>query len=294
MESQANFSPYPQEQFDPKNSAIQLNDQFSNTASHFSPSNNATLSSFPLQELIDFHKKKFHKAMIYIVAILGLFVLAGLILLILSFTLPQCKDSSASCTRPDITLLVIGITFTSTGILIVLLAIGCGFYQLRRQINDLIDPRITQNPIIWRLDGAEWSHYLDYIHGPNRQWTQIAPLSSFCCRQSTYHRLMDRQYGHIVLYWNGLIIDELYLVSFRQYELQNIELMNFDPNQRIHGLRIHTYLKAGKNSRDCYFDVFAPSTVSLQELQAIIQSYYGIMTDSTGARLTTLGLRLFT
>ncbi|CAF1185971.1 unnamed protein product [Adineta ricciae] len=294
MESQPNFSTIAQEHPDMKHTVIPVENPSSTIASMFSETANAAFSSAPVLELLDFHKNKFRKTMIYIVLLFSLFILTGLILLIISFVLPKCDTSLEPCKRTDLALLIMGSTFIGTGALIILLVIGCASCQFRKQMNDLTDPRITQNPIIWRYDGIEWSRFLDYIHGPNRQWTEVAPLSSFCCRQSTYNRLLDRQHGHVVLYWNGLIIDELHFVSFRQYELQTIEVMNFDPSQQIHGLRIHTYLKAGKNSRDCYFDVFAPSRVSLLELQGIVQLYMGRMSNSMSARLASLGLSLFT
>ncbi|CAF3978875.1 unnamed protein product [Adineta steineri] len=77
-----------------------------------------------------------------------------------------------------------------------------------------------QQPVVCRLDGEQWVRYLNYTHDPNRIWTEKTRFSSFCCRRSTYERLMNRQYGHIILHENVLIIDELYFISFREYTLQ--------------------------------------------------------------------------
>ncbi|CAF4673404.1 unnamed protein product, partial [Rotaria magnacalcarata] len=63
------------------------------------------------------------------------------------------------------------------------------------QLSDFNDPRILENAIVWRLDGEEWIRYLNYIHGPDRQWRAAAPLSSFCCRRASYEQLMNHQYG---------------------------------------------------------------------------------------------------
>jgi hypothetical protein len=162
-----------------------------------------------------------------------------------------------------------GSIFLGTSILVLLAYALYYFCVLKKQFNDLDNPAITQQPIIWRLDGEEWIRYLNYIYGPDRKWGQVDPLISFCCRQSTYDR-----------------------VIFRGYALQKIQLLNFNSHGQIQGLRIHTYFKDGKYSRDCYFDVFAPSSVSSEQLQIISQSYTGLMSGSTSYRLAVLGLHL--
>jgi hypothetical protein len=222
----------------------------------------------------------------------GIFGLLGLILLITSFALPQCDDSIDQCNHTDSIVLGMGSILLGTSILALLAYALYYFCVLKKQFNDLDNPAITQQPIIWRLDGEEWIRYLNYIYGPDRKWGQVDPLISFCCRQSSYDRVINRQFGHIILYWNGLIIDELYFISFRRYALQKIQLLNFNSHGQIKGLRIHTYFKDGKYSRDCYFDVFAPSSVSSEQLQIISQSYTGLMSGSTGYRLAVVGLHL--
>ncbi|CAF1508926.1 unnamed protein product [Adineta steineri] len=114
---------------------------------------------------------------------------------------------------------------------------------------------------------------LNYTHDPNRVWTEKARFSSFCCRHSTYERLMNRQYGHIILHENGLIIDELYFISFRVYTLQSVQILYINQHPQKRGLRIHTYFQAGEYSRNCYFDLFAPSSVSLKQIQALARAY---------------------
>jgi len=284
MESQSNLFYNDQPKPNNNNTTIDMNDQPPyNPESQFSPRTNFTLDSLPLSDLIDFHKKRSRKHMTYVVLVFGIIALIGLALLIASFAIPNnCISGGRDCSSTKIVFLTMGSTFLGMGILFILIGAGCGFYQLKRQHNDLNETENGQQPIVWRLDGEEWIRYLNYIHGPNRTWNEIAPLSCFCCRRSSYDRLMDRQHGYIVLYGNGLIIDELYFISFRQYSLLNIELLDVsqqEPRQRILGLRIYTYLKAGKNSRHCHFDVFAPSSVSSEQLKTIAQSYSAKMTN---------------
>jgi hypothetical protein len=142
---------------------------------------------------------------------------------------------------------------------------------VKRQFNDFNDIESREQPIIWRLEGEEWLRYLNYIHGPDRQWWIMNPFSSFCWRQSSYDRLSNRRYGHIVLFSKGFIIDELHFISFRTYSLTGIEILAADEQTR--GLRIHTYLSAGKNSRNVYFDLFAPSSVPMAQVQAIARLF---------------------
>ncbi|CAF3999414.1 unnamed protein product [Adineta steineri] len=131
-----------------------------------------------------------------------------------------------------------------------------------------------QQPVLWRLDGEQWARYLNYIYGPNRIWTERSSSSSFfCCRRSTYERLMNRQHGHIILHEKGLIIDELYFVSFRDYTLQDVKILYIDANSKIIGLRIHTYFQDGKYNHYCYYDLFAPSSVSLEQIQTLARAY---------------------
>ncbi|CAF3269709.1 unnamed protein product [Rotaria sp. Silwood2] len=127
--------------------------------------------------------------------------------------------------------------------------------------------------IFWRLDGEEWTRFLDYIHGPDRQWTYLPALSWFCCRRRSYERLMNRQYGHIILCEHGFIIDELHFISFRSFTLASIEVQNFGQDSSILGLRLHGRLSAGKSTRSVDFDLFAPSSIRREQLHAITEQY---------------------
>ncbi|CAF3732075.1 unnamed protein product [Rotaria socialis] len=90
---------------------------------------------------------------------------------------------------------------------------------------------------------------------------------------NTLLRLLNRQYGHIVFYDNGFIIDELFFIQFRVYPLQRIELLNFDQNSQALGLRIHTNIGADENSGNVYFDLFAPSSITQEQLLTLALSY---------------------
>ncbi|CAF1501457.1 unnamed protein product, partial [Rotaria sordida] len=252
----------------------QSNDPFSrNVESRFSPSTNVTLSSQLLSELIDCHKKRLRKQLIYVLIIFGIFGLIGLILFGISYAVPKCEDYIRECSRTGTVLFVLGLTFAGSTFLMFPLIICIWSCQMSKQWSDFNDNINREQVIVWRFDGEEWIRYLNYIHGPDRQWTDLAPLSSFCCRRESYERLLNRQYGHIVLYGNGFIIDELHFISFRMYSLLGIELANFGEYPTILGLRFHTFLKAGKNSRNVYFDLFAPSSVTQEQLLTIAQSY---------------------
>ncbi|CAF1143612.1 unnamed protein product [Didymodactylos carnosus] len=264
----------------------------SNVEARFSPRTNIALSSLPISELIDFHKNRERKHMKYAIGIFAILGLIGLVLLIVSFALPKSNGDIDQRSSKRIVFLIIGSTLLGMGLFMALVAGGCIFYKLKQQFNDLNEIEGGQEPIIWRLDGEEWVRYLNYMHGPNRRWTEMAPLSCFCCRRSAYDRLMDRQYGHIVFYGKGLIIDELYFISFRTYLLQGVQLLVADQQQQRLGLRIHTFLQAGKNSRNCYFDVFSPSSVTLEQLQAIIQSYNQRISGPDGLHTVIEGLHV--
>ncbi|CAF1251361.1 unnamed protein product [Adineta steineri] len=145
---------------------------------------------------------------------------------------------------------------------------------IKQQFEDVDFSINGQQPVLWRLDGEQWARYLNYIYGPNRIWTERSSSSSFfCCRRSTYERLMNRQHGHIILHEKGLIIDELYFVSFRDYTLQDVKILYIDANSKIIGLRIHTYFQDGKYNHYCYYDLFAPSSVSLEQIQTLARAY---------------------
>lgn len=171
------------------------------------------------------------------------------------------------------TLLILGASFLGSTVFVIVIVLCVWSCQMSRQLSDFNEANTAEQIIVWRLDGEEWKRYLDYIHGPDRQWKDLAPLSCFCCRRASYDRLLDRQYGHIILYKNGFIIDELHLVSFRLYSLQGIEYLSTDQNPPSFGLRMHTFLHAGKNSRNVYFDLFAPSSVTQEQVLAIARSY---------------------
>ncbi|CAF2668380.1 unnamed protein product [Rotaria sp. Silwood2] len=242
-----------------------------NVESRFGSTTNSSLDSPPISELIDFHKKRLRKQLKYLYIVSGIIAMVGLVFLITSFFLPKCDSSYRDCSSLNIVFLTVGSSIIGLGVVFALSGMCFQCCCMKQQFDDV--NATEQQHIVWRLDGAEWTRYLDYIHGPNRAWIEMAQLSSFCCRRSAYERLMNRQYGYIVLHETGLIIDELYFISFRQYTLQGVQLLDIDEYQRTVGLRIHTYLNAGRNSRNCYFDLFAPSSVSLEQLKTIAKFY---------------------
>ena len=241
---------------------------------------NIDISSPEMSELIEFHKNRLHKQIKYALVIIGSFGLIGLILFGTSFAFSKCKNDVGSCQTTQTVLLLLGLTLLGTSLFMLPIVGGCGCYWLKQQFNDLKDSEYRNLPCIWRLNGEEWIHYLNYIYGPNRQWLEADPLLCFCCRRSTYDRLINRQYGRIIFYRNGLIIDELYFVSFRRYSFRGVKLLNMGERQQMLGLRIYTRIRAGKHSRNCYFDVLAPSSVTSTQLQALAESYIGKMSGS--------------
>ena len=258
----------------------------------FTPRMNIDISSPEMSELIESHKNRLHKQMKYVLVIFGSFGLIGLVLLGTSFAFPKCKNDMDSCQTTGTVLLILGLTLLGTSLFLLLIGGGCGYYKLKQQFNDLKDSEYRKQLCIWRLNGEEWIHYLNYIYGPDRQWLEVAPLSCFCCRRSTYDRLINRQYGHIIFYRNGLIIDELYFVSFRTYSFRGVQLLNMGERQQMLGLRIHTRIRAGNHSRNCYFDVLVPSSVTSTQLQALAESYTGKISGSNLFHAPLQGLDL--
>ncbi|CAF1390315.1 unnamed protein product [Rotaria sordida] len=122
-----------------------------------------------------------------------------------------------------------------------------------------------------------WIRYLNYIHGSDRQWVEAGPLSSFCYRRESYERLSNHQYGHIVFYRNGFIIDEL---------------QNFGQQPLTLGLIFRTYFQADRNSRYVNFHLFAPSSNTRQQLVAIAQWYNQRISGSNGLNMALGGLQV--
>ncbi|CAF1000926.1 unnamed protein product [Adineta steineri] len=245
----------------------------SNIESRFSPTANHALDSHSINELIDLHKKRLRERMMYFYIVSGIFFLIGLVLLIIGLVLPKCSTYSYNCSSADLLYLLFGGSLMGNGIIFVLVGHYVNYYGTKQQFEDINFSVNTQQPVLWRLDGEQWVRYLNYIHGPNRIWIEIDPLSCFCCRRSTYERLMNRQYGQIILHENGLIIDKLYFVSFRQHTLESVQILYIDQHPQIIGLRIHTYLQNGRTGSTCYFDLFAPPSVSLEQIQALARAY---------------------
>ncbi|CAF1004672.1 unnamed protein product [Adineta steineri] len=280
-----NFQSNEQSTVTNNDTSIYLNDNQpnnslpSNIESRFSPTTNYALDFHSINELVDLHKKLLRKRKMYCYYIFGISSLIGLILLIVGFVHPTCSIIGYNCPTAYTVCLALGGSLIFFGIVIVLTLL-CDDLCREQQYEDVNFSVNGQQPVVWRLDGEPWVRYLKYIHGPNRMWTQMNPWSSFCCRLSTYERLMNRQYGHIILHEKGLIIDELYFVSFRAYTLEGVEILCIDQHPQIIGLRIHTYFQAGKNSRSCYYDLFAPSSVSFEQIQALARAYiikiYGV------------------
>lgn len=228
-----------------------------------------------LGELYDFYEKFMHKFLLHLGIAYVSYGLCGLALVLFSVLLIQVGNFAFIIT------LIMSILFIGMSIWGLVMLITVSLPKAKEQLDDFHDIESREQPIIWRLEGEEWLRYLNYIHGPDRQWRELAPHLPFCCRRSSYNRLSNRRYGHIVLFSNGVMIDKLYFISFRSLSLTSIEI--FVPDQQTHGLRIHTHLKAGCQSRNIYFDVFAPSSVSVAQLQTIVESY--------GTKATTIESR---
>ncbi|CAF0985788.1 unnamed protein product [Adineta steineri] len=273
-----NFESNQQSTFTNNDTSIYFNDKLPNnsispnTESRFSPTANYSIDLHSINELIDLHKKRLRKGMMYFYIVSGILFLIGLVLLIVGL-FPQRCTTTYDCPTAYIVYLTVGGTLMGCGIMFVLVGLCVTCCCTKQQFEDVNFSTNGQQPVVWRLDGEQWVRYLNYMHGPNRVWIEMGPLSCFCCRRSTYERLMNRQHGQIILHENGVIIDELYFVSFRQYTLQSVQILYIDQHPQIVGLRIHTYLQAGKNSRNCYFDLFAPPSVSLEQIQALARAY---------------------
>ena len=227
--------------------------------------NSAAPANLLLSELYEFYEKFMHKFLLHLGITYVSYGLSGLALVFLSVSLIQV-GSFAFIITLILSMLLIGMSIWG-----LVMFITVSLPKAKEQLKDFHDIESREQPIIWRLEGEEWLRYLNYIHGPDRQWRELAPHLPFCCRRSSYNRLSNRRYGHIVLFSNGVIIDKLYFISFQSLSLTSIAI--FAPDQQTHGLRVHTYLKAGCYSRNIYFDVFAPSSVSVAQLQTIVQSY---------------------
>ncbi|CAF1457002.1 unnamed protein product, partial [Adineta steineri] len=234
----------------------QSNNPFSpNIESRFCPTANYPLDFYSMNELIDWHKKNMREGTIYFYIIFGLLFLIGLILLFIGIFHLTCSAYSYDCSSAYLVCLILGVILMEFDIAFVLICLGANYY-MKQQFEDVNFSNNGQQPVVWRLYGEQWVQYLNYIHGPNRIWTEIGPLSSFSYRRSTYERLMNRQYGQIILHENGLIIDELHFVSFQQFTLQRVEILYIDQHPQIIGLRIHTHQQTGRTWSNCYFDYF--------------------------------------
>ncbi|CAF1477850.1 unnamed protein product [Adineta steineri] len=248
----------------------------SNIESRISPTANYSLDFDTINELINLHKKRKRTETMYLCIVSGILFLIGLIVLIIGLVPSRSSTLSNDFPTAFIVYLTVGGTLMVSSIVFVLARFFNNCCYIKQQFEDVDFSVNEQQPILWRLDREQWVRYLNYIHGPNRIWTErssSSSSSSFCCRRSTYERLMNRQYGHIILHEKGLIIDELYFVSFRDYTLQDVKILYIDQNSKTIGLRIHTYFQDGKYNHYCYYDLFAPSSVSLEQIQALARAY---------------------
>ncbi|CAF1391178.1 unnamed protein product [Adineta steineri] len=274
-----NFQPNEQPTFVNNDTSICFNDEqpnnplLPNIESRFSPTANLALDSHLINELIDFHQKSTRKGMIYCCNLFGILFLIGLVLLIIGFVHPTCSIDSGDCSSTSELYLIFGGILMGFGIVCALIGLCMNCCCIKQQFEDVNFSVNGQQPVVWRLDGEQWVRYLNYMHGPNRIWMGMGPLSCFCCRRSTYERLMNRQHGHIILHEKGLIIDELYFVSFRAYKLQGVEILYIEQYPQIIGLRIHTYVQTKGNNIYYDFDLFAPPSVSVEQIRALARAY---------------------
>ncbi|CAF0818660.1 unnamed protein product [Adineta steineri] len=267
--------------FTNNDTSIYFNDKQSNNSlssnieSRINPTANDSLDFDSINELINLHKKRKRKQMMYLCIISGILFLIGFIVLIIGLVPPRYSTLSNDFPTAYIVYLTVGGTLLVSSIILVLARFCNNCCYIKQQFEDADFSVNGQQPVLWGLNGEQWVRYLNYIYGPNRIWTErsSSSSSSFCCRRSTYEQLMNRQYGHIILHENGLIIDELYFVSFRDYTLQDVKILYIDQNSKTIGLRIHTYFQDGKYNHYCYYDLFAPSSVSLEQIQALARAY---------------------
>ncbi|CAF1658251.1 unnamed protein product [Adineta ricciae] len=224
-------------------------------------------------ELIDIHKKRVCKQRKHILLTCGIFIIIGFLLFITSYLISECKNSSDQCSLVNTLLFSFGITIFGFAIFIASLICCIWPFYMKRLFKGLDYNEIGGDMIVWKFDDDEWIRFLNYIFGPNQKGTNADYFTFFCCRRQSYEELINRQYGHVILYRNGFVIDQLYFVPFRRYNLINTELKYFNENLSISGLRFQTYLQAGKHSRMVYFDIFAPSSITQSQLMGLVYLY---------------------
>ncbi|CAF1493254.1 unnamed protein product [Adineta ricciae] len=241
--------------------------------SHINSKSNNMIHFQLFTELIDIHKKRVCKQRKHILLTCGIFIFIGFLLFITSYLIPECKNSPDQCSLVDTLLFSFGITIFGFAIFLTSLICCVWPFYMKRLFKGLDYNEIGGDMTVWKFDGDEWIRFLNYISGPNRKGTNADYFTFFCCRRQSYEELINRQYGHVILYRNGFVIDQLYFVPFRRYNLVNTELKNFNEDLSILGLRFQTYLQAGKYSRMVYFDIFAPSSIPRSQLMGLVYSY---------------------
>jgi hypothetical protein len=74
--------------------------------------------------------------------------------------------------------------------------------------------RIRNDFIGFRLEGNQWKHQLDYYFKKKKTCFQ-------CCSYQKRKKLIDRNFGYIILSTHGIIFDELFLLSSHKHILIN-------------------------------------------------------------------------
>ena len=245
--------------------------------SPLSPSANFAAPPQATTELTDYHKKTSRSCMICMV------IVSRILLLIVLLVLLENFDHLGN----NNLLVLIRSIFSCVHLLCLLFLSITAYYDSETKlVHDIKESRSCGQLMICRLEGEEWLRYLNYIYGPDRRWEELGQGTSFCCRRSCYNRLSNRRYGHIILFRTGFIIDEMFLIVFELFSLEAIELLLLDPETR--GLRFHTRLQVEKQGKNIYFDVFAPSSVSIIQLQTIVQSYSAKITVAESRIVPTI------
>ncbi|CAF4112214.1 unnamed protein product, partial [Adineta steineri] len=142
---------------------IQLDDKqpnnsfLSNTDSKFYPTANYPLGFNLINELIDWYKKLNRKLTMKCHMFNGILFLIGLKLLIIGLLRPICSIISDHCPSADLYLLLGGMLM-GLGILFVLFCL-CVNYSILPQFEDVNFSVNGQQPVVWRLDGEQWTIY---------------------------------------------------------------------------------------------------------------------------------------
>jgi hypothetical protein len=199
-----------------------------------------------IKELVLGLKRQYDKQYYWMMLLAFVFIVVGIICFIILGYASYNSTINAICITFGLTL-VLG----SLILFVFALVIRCSYSRQPE--------KVARGPIryVIRIEGDQWKRFITYFYSASGRPSGVYGWW-FCCKGcgQHYQRLLLRNYGHVVFSSLGFMVDELYCITYDEYVVLNVELLqmiegtNEDSNEPIVDMVMRVWLRPRVENRN--------------------------------------------